>query len=443
MDAVAQDLEQLVGTAGLRAWNSVDVAQQQVMLRALIPGVQPKYVVYPQTQEELAAVMRLAHHQRWRVLPFGHGSKLHWGGLAEDITLAVSTQHLNRVIEHAIGDLTVTAEAGLSFAELQQMLNNVGQFLAIDPSYCGSCEGELSPNRATLGGIVATGDTGSIRHRYNSVRDMLLGITFVRSDGQLVKAGGRVVKNVAGYDLMKLLTGSYGTLGIITQVTFRVYPLPQASQTVVITGEAAAIAQAIQALLSSALTPTAVDLRLDQGLCLVVRFQSVSESVALQTTRLNELASALGLVTKLYTDDTERDLWKEFKYSMGEALQDNTSNGADRQGIVCKIGVKPSHAVEALCKMETLMPNALAVIHAGSGLGQLQMEERGIEDLEAARSLLQSLGGYLSILQAPPELKQSIDIWGYPGNALPLMKRVKQHFDPEHLLSPHRFVGGI
>lgn len=443
MDAVAQNLEQLVGAAGLRAWNSVDVAQQQVILRALIPGVQPKYVVYPQTQEELAGVMELAHHQRWRVLPFGHGSKLHWGGLAEDITLAVSTQRINRVIEHAIGDLTVTAEAGLSFAQLQQMLNNVGQFLAIDPSYCGSSEGELGMNQATLGGIVATGDTGSIRHRYNSVRDMLLGITFVRSDGQLVKAGGRVVKNVAGYDLMKLLTGSYGTLGIITQVTFRVYPLPQASQTVVITGEATAIAQALQALLGSALTPTAIDLRLDQGLCLVVRFQSVSESVELQTTRLDELAAALGLVTKIYADDTERDLWKEFKNLMGEELQNNTSSTANHQGIMCKLGVKPSHAVEALGKLETLMPNALAVVHAGSGLGQLKMKDGSIADLEAARSRLHSLGGYLSILQAPLELKQSIDIWGYPGNALPLMKRVKHHFDPEHLLSPHRFVGGI
>ena len=192
-----------------------------------MPDSSISHLVYPNTPEELAAVISYAKQQGLRVLPCGRGSKLHWGGLVDGVNLVISTERLNQVIDHAIGDLTVTAEAGIKFSDLQKMLRKSGQFLAIDPHY---------PDHATLGGIISTADTGALRHRYNSIRDMILGISFVRSDGQLVKAGGRVVKNVAGYDLMKLLTGAYGTLGIITQVTLRVYPISHAAQTVVLSG---------------------------------------------------------------------------------------------------------------------------------------------------------------------------------------------------------------
>ncbi|MBW4421390.1 MAG: FAD-binding oxidoreductase [Myxacorys californica WJT36-NPBG1] len=434
MEAVAQRLEQLVSPAALLAWNDVEASRQQAILRSLRPGAAPDYVVSPNTEAELASVMEFAHQHQWRVLPMGSGSKLHWGGLVSGITLVISTERLNRLIEHAIGDLTVTAEAGLTFAELQQILGKAGQFLAIDPT--------VSSERATLGGIVATGDAGSLRHRYHSVRDMLLGVTFVRHDGQIVKAGGRVVKNVAGYDLMKLLTGSYGTLGIITQVTFRVYPIPPASQTVVLTGDTTGtkhrpdgIAQALQALLGSALSPSVLDLRLEQGLRLVVQFQSVSESVKLQVMRLGEIASALDLSVESYVNDAEADLWQTSRGLMSDASQSHA--------ILCKIGVKPSNAVEALCEIERLMPTAIAVIHAGSGLGQFVVEGVRSVQIQEARSRLQALGGYLSVLQAPTQLKQSIDIWGYTGNALELMTQVKNQFDSEHRLSPHRFVGNI
>lgn len=427
MEAVAQRLEELVSPAGLLAWDDVEASRQQAILRSLRPGGSPAYVVSPDTGAELASVMEFAHQHQWCVLPMGKGSKLHWGGLVAGATLVISTERLNRVIDHAIGDLTVTAEAGLPFAELQQLLGKAGQFLAIDPTD--------SSERATLGGIVATGDAGSLRHRYHSVRDMLLGVTFVRSDGQIVKAGGRVVKNVAGYDLMKLLTGSYGTLGIITQVTFRVYPIAPASQTAVLAGDADAIAKALQTLLGSALSPSAVDLRLEQGIRLVVQFQSVFESVKLQVMRLGEIASALELSVEIYANDAETHLWQRSRDLMNETSHSNA--------ILCKIGVKPSNAVEALCEIERLMPNTTAVIHAGSGLGQFAVEGVRSVQIQAVRSHLQTLGGYLTILQAPPELKQSIDVWGYTGNALELMTRVKNQFDPNHLLSPHRFVGNI
>ena len=252
-----QELETIVGKENISLWENIDLTKQQQISQAIAPNNTINRIVSPETQAQLSDVVACCAKNNWAILPCGSGSKLHWGGLVKvDSTtqhqgiIVVSSDRLNRLIEHAVGDLTVTVEAGMKYAELQATLAKTGQFLAIDPAY---------PETATIGGIIATADTGSLRQRYRGVRDMLLGISFVRSDGKIAKAGGRVVKNVAGYDLMKLFTGAYGTLGIISQVTFRVYPIQEASGTVVLVGEKNNIAQASQTLLSSALTPVAVD----------------------------------------------------------------------------------------------------------------------------------------------------------------------------------------
>jgi glycolate oxidase FAD binding subunit len=417
----------------IRAWEHLEPFQQAQLLQTGF-GKTLQWVS-PHTQEELAAIVVCAHQQGWRILPCGHATKLHWGGIGDEVTLVVSTERLDRLIEHAVGDLTVTVEAGISFAQLQATLAQAGQFLAIDPSYA---------DRATMGGIVATADTNSLRHRYNSVRDMLLGISFVRSDGERVKAGGRVVKNVAGYDLMKLLTGSYGTLGIITQLTFRVYPLPQASQTVVLHGQASEMATLTQTLLSSALTPVSVDLlssaasqKLEFGssLSLMVRFQSLSESVAQQVDRLTELGQELGLSPMVYRETDEITLWKRAAQLMSPIAPDAT--------IVGKIGVRSTQAIAVLDRLTTLIPTAEIIIHAGSGLGRFTVEGIRSTQLQEVRSICEAAGGFLSILQASIVLKQQVAVWGDRGNALALMQRIKHQFDPQTCLSPNRFVGGI
>lgn len=440
METVSELLNQKIRTLcpsdtplEIRAWEFLEPFHQ-AQLRQTGLG-KTLHWVYPNTQEELAAIVACAHQHQWRVVPCGHASKLSWGGIGDEVTLVVSTERLDRLIEHAVGDLTVTVEAGISFAALQATLAKAGQFLALDPSYA---------DRATLGGIVATGDTNSLRHRYNSVRDMLLGISFVRSDGEWVKAGGRVVKNVAGYDLMKLLTGSYGTLGIITQLTFRVYPLPQASQTVVLQGQSSAIATLTQTLLSSALTPVSVDLlsasvsqKLDLGesLSVLVRFQNLSESVQQQVDRTIEWGKSLGLASMVYRDEDDATLWKRVAQLMSPVTQDAT--------IIGKIGVKSTQAIALLDQFATLMPTAEVVIHAGSGLGRFTVEGMRSTQIQEARSRCEAAGGFLSILQASIALKQQVEVWGYRGNALELMKRIKQQFDPQLCLSPRRFVGGI
>ncbi|MBE9094324.1 FAD-binding oxidoreductase [Tychonema sp. LEGE 07203] len=459
-----QELENIVGTAAICLWQDTEAVWQNRVEKAIAPGTSIDCTVYPHTQAELAAVIACARQNRWAVLPAGSGSKLDWGGLVKldppnppyqgglseprfkkgeaglseppflrgaGGIAAVCTARLNRLVEHAVGDLTVTAEAGMKFADLQEILGKSGQFLPIDPAY---------PQQATLGGIVATASAGSLRHRYRGVRDLLLGITFVRSDGKIAVAGGRVVKNVAGYDLMKLFTGAYGTLGIISQVTFRVYPLPESSGTVLLTGESNALAQAAQILLSSALTPTAVDLlspqlvekqSLGKGSGLIVRFQSIAASVKQQSARLREVGEKLGLQSTSCGGNDEDKLWQRLSETMW--------NSGTKSAIICKIGIKPSEAVKAINEL----PVQDALIHAGSGLGVLRFETATADTLLQVRRGCEANGGFLTVLAAPTELKQQLDVWGYTGSAIDLMRRIKQEFDPENILSPNRLIGGI
>jgi len=438
MNAIAQELEQIIGNSGVCDWQNLKPIWQERLSKVNAPENFPSRIVYPNTPKELMSVISCAYSQNWSVLPCGSGSKLGWGAIGKDVDIIVSTEHLNRVIEHAVGDLTVTVEAGVKLADLPEILLKTGQFLPIEPAY---------PQDATLGGIVATADSGSLRHRYGGVRDLLLGISFVRSDGQIAKAGGRVVKNVAGYDLMKLFTGSYGTLGILTELTFRLYPVQKAARTVLLTGDGEAVASATKTLLASALTPTAVDvlstqlvtqLGLGQGMALMVRFQSVTASVQEQSSRLLEVGQKLGLEGTVYIDGDEAPLW--------QSLPEKIWSSPHQPPITCKIGVLPTAAAATLTQLDTLTSmSGFGLIHAGSGLGLLRLDPAKVtsQTLMEMRRYCQSQSGFLTVLQAPISLRKEFDVWGYSGNALDMMRRIKQQFDPKGILSPQRFVGGI
>ncbi|MFN7525187.1 MAG: FAD-binding oxidoreductase [Aphanizomenon sp.] len=428
MNSIASTLTSILSTENaVISWENLSPTQQHNIQQGIDPKSQPSCVIYPHSQAELAAVITTANSHQWRVLTWGSGSKINWGGLAENIDIIVSTEHINQLIEHAVGDLTVTVEAGMKFAQIQEILAKSGQTLALDPA---------APELATIGGIVATADTGSLRQRYGGVRDQLLGITFIRADGEIAKAGGRVVKNVAGYDLMKLFTGAYGTLGIISQVTFRVYPIPESSGTVILTGKPEAISQAARTLHGSELTPTQADLLsnklltnldLGTGIGLIARFQSISESVQEQSKRLLLIGEKLGLQGVIYSGNQEIDLWQQLPKQIYDHLTEST--------ITCKIGVLPTAAVEILNYME------VGLIHISSGLGLVRLEKE--EQILPLRSLCQANSGFLSVLSAPVEFKKRFDVWGYNGNALAVMRGIKEQFDGNFILSPGRFVGVI
>ncbi|NCJ06939.1 FAD-binding protein [Synechococcales cyanobacterium C] len=427
---------------GALSANDLTISQKQSLAQVCNDQGADFPWICPLTQDELATVIRCAHQHHWRLLICGQGSKLHWGGLSAGVDLGVSTARLNRIIDHAVGDLTVTVEAGIGFRDLQTQLAASGQWLALDPAYA---------DQATVGGIVATRNAGSLRHRYGGLRDMCLGVSFVRADGQVAKAGGRVVKNVAGYDLMKLLTGSYGTLGVMSQLTLRLYPLPEDSSTVLLGGTPVAIGQLRQALLSSSLTPTAVDIvtpsllasgEVTAELALMVRFQGLAASVQVQCDRILSLAQSVGVIA-LTPIAPDQPFWDALCARLWPP-----SPPADT--VACQFGVPAQAAVQVLGQIQQQCQQqgvaCWGQLHAGSGLGTLRL--RAISGVQAdlihtLRSQAQQALGFLTLLEAPSALKSAVDVWGYTGNALPLMGQLKSQFDPQAILNPGRFVGGL
>ncbi|TVR07498.1 MAG: FAD-binding oxidoreductase [Phormidium sp. GEM2.Bin31] len=423
-------------------WGDLTEAERH-HLKAATTGETPEAILYPQTVEALAEAMRIAHDWGIAVIPMGSGSKLHWGGVVNNAPWVMSTRHLDRLVEHAVGDLTVTVEAGAKLRAVEEILAKSQQFLAIDPTYADD---------ATIGGIVATGDMGSWRQRYNGIRDRLIGISFVRHDGQLVKAGGRVVKNVAGYDLMKLLTASYGTLGVITQLTFRLYPLPEASQTLIMTGEASGIGEAVMAIRRSSVVPSALDLlspgllhqlQLEGELGLGIRVQNVAASVEQQRDRLRELAQRLGLGVTSFEAEEEQEFWGRSQQALEQ--------GTPQERVLLKWGVRPTAMISTLDRLDEILAQlqvqhsderAIARFYAGSGLGHLTLPRHQATSsiLGQLRRHCQANGGFLTLLEAPQSLKAQIDPWGDLGSAKIAMTRIKQKFDPQTRLSPGRFL---
>ncbi|MGK7897450.1 MAG: FAD-binding oxidoreductase [Xenococcus sp. (in: cyanobacteria)] len=429
---IADQLQSII-SSNTQLAKVADSSWQAKMSQVVTDSTDAIYLAIPDTVDELAAIGTAAAQEKWRIIPCGNGSKLDWGGLTENVNLVVTTQKCDRIIDHAVGDLTVTVEAGVKMADLQAILRATNQFLPIDPIY---------PQKSTIGGIVATADTGSLRHGYGGIRDLILGISFVRADGKIAKGGGRVVKNVAGYDLMKLFTGSYGSLGIISQVTFRTYPIPEASQTLAFTGDASSIAEAIKQIKNSGLTPTAADLvtesvsaNLDLGnsLGLLIRFQTIPESITEQASQVKAIAKSLNLSVTNYQDDAEAQIWQE--------LANLTRIRFNTNAVTCKIGILPSAAVQLFTELEAMQPGKYyGRIHIGSGLGELQFLTSDIDMVRKTRSLCQDNRGFLTVLSAAKSVKQEIDIWGYSGNAASMMSKIKQQFDPQNILNPNRYL---
>ena len=389
-------------------------------------------IVFPESIEQLSAVVQTCYEQRWRLLSCGQRTKLHWGAnhRLTNVDVVVSTARLNQLVEHWIDDFTTCVEAGMGFAELQTKLQLHGQIWPVDTLYS---------HRATEGGIIATADGGSLRQRYGSVRDTVIGIEFVRYDGEVVKAGGRVVKNVAGYDLMKLMTGAYGTLGILSRINLRLYPIPTDSQTVVLSGAAEAIAEAALQTRLRGITATAMDIiGTHKGVRLAGRFQGITAGVQEQIERFQTIADEAGLTSE-WVDDG-------FWASLTDDLEAVEPDQIDP--LLCKVGLLPTQLVPLLQQLDNnLTSNWLGRLHNATGLGLLSFSMDGADLAELAnvltvlRSHCTAHKGYLTVLQAPPSL--SLEPWGYTGNALTMMKAIKQQFDPHGLLNPGRFVGGL
>lgn len=376
----------------------------------------PPELYTPSTVVELAQLLKehLESHSGRTLLVAGNGSKLSWGNPTGSEVRLVSTRRLNRLIDHAAADLTVTAEAGMTLVELQQILAEKGQWWPVDPLY---------PDWATLGGIIATADTGSLRQRYGGIRDLILGITFVRADGAVAKAGGRVVKNVAGYDLMKLFTGALGSLGILTQVSLRLYPLPAAQGYLKGTGSLMDLEGLCQQLWQAKISPVGLDLRLDGGEPdVVILFHGSGRVIAEQMAQTRALGEALHWQDEVITEITT------MPPEAGWVLTTLLPSAIPSETVLVKFGCLPNQSLGVLQQFQTLFPGCWVQLHRGCGLGRAWLANPDRGSLEQLRQHLKSVGGFLSLLEAPSSLKAALaqDL----GPAGILMDKLRQQFDP-------------
>jgi glycolate oxidase FAD binding subunit len=392
-----------------------------------VAGVQPQMVFEPSGETELAAALRWGNATGLGVVPRGGGTKTGWGNPPVRAELILSTARLNRVIEYAWADLTVSVEAGCTIQNLQNALAEHGQRIAVDP---------LWPERATVGGILSTNDSGSLRIRYGALRDLIIGVTIALPDGTLASSGGKVVKNVAGYDLPKLATGALGTLGVITRANFRLHPLPRNIRSFTFAardlGDASRVVLAVQ---DSWLTPTGLQARLNAETppAVDVRFEGTDAGLTAQAVALRKLVLP---ATETVTSDA---VWQA-----REELWSSTEPAA-----IAKFSVLPASIAETCGRIRHLA-DSLGVqwraVVQGTGLGWLRLEASSApaihQVLHTLRPELEHVGGSLAVLHRPAAMP-TIDAWGSGGDAFPLMLSVKQQFDRRGTLNPGRFIGGI
>jgi glycolate oxidase FAD binding subunit len=408
----------MVGNENVRAATAADA----------IAGAQPKLVIEPGMESELAEVLRLANEAGLAVIPRGGGTKLGWGNPPACADLILSTARLTKIIEHAWADLTVSVEAGCTIQRLQETLAQHGQRLALDP---------LWPEKATVGGVLSTNDSGALRLRFGALRDLIIGATIALPDGTLASSGGKVVKNVAGYDLPKLVTGGLGTLGVITRAVFRLHPLPRTKRSFsVFATKAEETQRFVLAVQDSKLAHTFLQSQFSDEAPPVsdVLFEGTEAGLAAQESQLRSLAAPANVMeAPTPTGAARQELWT--------FVDPNTT-------AVAKISLLPADlaramgGVEQAAKLHQLRWRALVY---ATGLGWVRLEGKPAAlsgALQLLRVELETHGGSLVALHRPEKMAE-FEAWGSMGDALPLMKALKQRLDPKTTLNPGRFVGGI
>jgi glycolate oxidase FAD binding subunit len=369
--------------------------------------------IAPANQREIAEALKDASGAGLTVIPTGGGTKLGWGNPPSRSDAMLSTERVNRVVEHAWSDLTATVEAGCTVAALQQTLAAHGQRLAVDV---------LWPERATIGGILSTNDSGVLRLRYGGLRDLIIGVTLALADGTLAMSGGKVVKNVAGYDLPKLATGAMGTLGVITQAIFRLHPLPQKSLTLTMRSPVLATMQwLISAIQDSNLAHSALQLRHGPDYEPQCDLLLEGTPAGIEAQR----AVVLRLARNVVVEEGTSDVWNARQQIW------------ERSGAVAKFSVLPE-AISTTVAAIQQASHDWAVVAQATGLGFVRTDA----NLNQLRAEIERGGGSFVVLRQPPD-GEHVEAWGNPGDALPLMRAVKRAFDPQGTLNPGVFVGGI
>lgn len=386
-----------------------------------VDGEVPPQVAEPDSPQAFADTLKHASAERLATVIRGGGTKLAWGRQPASVDLVIATTRLTRVIAHRHGDLTATVQAGMTLRDLNVALSAERQWLPVDSAF----------DEATIGGIVATNDSGPSRHRNGTPRDLVIGITLALTDGRLVKAGGTVVKNVAGYDLGKLVSGSHGTLAGIVDVTFKLVPVPQSSATLVAEyADAVALARDVAALDASQIEPAAFDIRADGGERPYQLKLRIATSPAARDAQIAAARTLVSGETIVLSDMDERATW---------AAQLDTMSHGDA---TVRFSWLPSRLAQVLTLLEEVrrVENA-GVTFTGRVLGAGVLRLTG--DATALAAAVGKLRGSpdvgnVVVLRGSHELKQRVDVWG-PGRASDRVARaVKNAFDPAGILNAGR-----
>jgi len=450
-DNVISKLKEIVGEAHL--------IQDPDKLKAYaVDGKRPKAIISPETIAEVSKVVAYANEQSLTLLPMGNGTKMGMGGIPQKMNVVLSTLRLNRMTDCDCDNLTLSAECGIPLGEVQKRLSQEGKgyFLPLDPPFT---------ERATLGGIVATNSSGPRRLLYGTARDLIIGTKAVFPNGDIVASGGKTVKNVSGYDMCKLLIGSYGTLGILCEITFKLLPLPERETTLLV--PFARLEKAVQfgrEILQSQYLPSSIEILngmamekvnspIDyQGNYLVaIGLDGVTEAVERQVSEMGERAKRNGaLKIEVLQSETHSSFWK--------AIRDFSGGLAEKGSkfILLKSNFLISRCGEVMDSYEKIAKESGIdcglICHSGNGVlysyllvgkGSRSKKESLLSMIKEFSSVAVKNEGRLVVESSPPDIKKEIDVWGDPGGDYEIMRRLKKEIDPKGILNPGRFVGGI
>lgn len=432
-DEILDSLRGVVGPANLLT--GVDLS------RYVIDGRTPMAAVFPNTVEEVSAVLALASDAAMPVTPWGGGTAVNVGAPPARPGIVLGLRRMDGLLEHEPGDLTATAQAGMTMQALQAALGARGQWLSLDPPDAGV---------ATLGGVLSANASGPRRHLYGTARDLLIGVTVVCADGSVIHGGGKVVKNVAGYDLPKLFIGAFGSLGVIVEATVKLRP--RADQERLVAARFGCLKDcglAARAVMASDLIPSALDLLDVEALALlgldgdrpalVVGFDGLPDQVAWQRAELARLAADGGGELT----DLPEEAWAKLAAAARQPLADAAA--------LMRFSVLPARVAEVIERAGTtaraLGLRAAFSAHAGvgavSGALGVGAADRVVSALRDWRDAAHAAGGHAVVEAAPLAVKEVLSVWDQPGAAFRIMQRIKTQLDPKGILNPGRFVGGL
>lgn len=409
-------------------------------------GNMTSHIVYPESEEEVAMIVKEANKDGQKLSIVSGGTKLGYGGIESDYDFTLSLKKLTGIVEHTAGDMTVTVKPGTTMQTLQHFLKQYNQMVPLDPAHSST---------STIGGVVSANESGPRRLKYGAARDHVIGMRVVYPDGKVIRTGGKVVKNVAGYDMNKLFIGAMGTLGVITEITLKLRPLPKYSSIVTLRVQEDALHD-LKAFIShiqdSMIEPVSLEIvnpKLSKNLFqkeeyhLIIALEDVEKAVLFQEEWIDENKPTEAVMEVI--NHTE-DFWTTFNELTPNSQNDfhETTSG------VLKIGTTNMGVFQLLQECERLNreSNADIFAHAGAGHGLSTLiisgiPENLIQSIQYIQTFSEEHGGYGIVKHLPLALRKQLNVWGQPKGTFTLMRGIKQKIDPKNTLNEQRFIGGI